>query len=56
MADLINDVINVFPDVSISFGEIQGELNTGDHDKGLLDVALTSGQLKTEEARIQLQL
>jgi hypothetical protein len=45
IADLISDIRNAFPDVSISFGEVQGELNAGGHDEGLDSVALNSEQL-----------
>jgi len=47
--DLLVDINSAFPGVSISFGEVQGELNTGIHDDGLGRVALTSEQLKPKK-------
>ena len=44
--NLLADIDNAFPGVSVAFGEVQSELNTGRHDSGLQEVALTSEQLK----------
>jgi hypothetical protein len=49
MADLLSDIRSAFPEVSISFGEVQGELNTGSHDEGLEGVALNSEQFKPKK-------
>jgi hypothetical protein len=49
MADLFDDIRSAFPGVSISFGEVQGELNTGSHDAALSSVGLTSEQLKPKK-------
>lgn len=49
MAGLLADIENAFPVVSISFGQVQGELNTGIHDGRLGEVALTADQLKPKK-------
>jgi hypothetical protein len=49
MTDLIGDIRNAFPGVSVAFGEVQGKLNTGGHDDGIDDVALSSEQLKPKK-------
>jgi hypothetical protein len=49
MTDLLADIENAFPVVSISFGQVQGELNTGIHDESLGEVALTAEQLKPKK-------
>lgn len=46
LAALYTDIEEAFPDVSISFGQVQGELNTGKHDPGLDQVGLSGDQLK----------
>jgi hypothetical protein len=49
MAGLLADIENAFPVVSISFGQVQGELNTRRHDERLEEVALTAEQLKPKK-------
>ncbi len=46
MQELVEDLWNAFPGVSVAFGEVQGALNTGDHDEGLRAVGLTQDQLR----------
>jgi hypothetical protein len=49
MAALLADIENAFPGVSMSFGQVQGKLNTGRHDEGLGEVGLTAEQLKPKK-------
>ncbi len=44
--ELLVDLSNAFPSVSVAFGEAQGALNTGDHDDGLSGIGLTSEQVE----------
>jgi hypothetical protein len=41
MKTLLVDIRNAFPGVSVSFGQVQDELNTARHDADLGEVALT---------------
>jgi hypothetical protein len=46
LRELYADIRNAFPGVSFSFGQVQAQLNTGDHDERISDVALAAGQLE----------
>jgi hypothetical protein len=54
--DLLAAIENAFPGVSVAFGEVQGELNTGKHDAGLEEVALTAEQFKPKLRGFRFQL
>jgi len=45
MRELLEHLRDAYPGVSIAFGQVQGELNTGNHDEGLDDVGLANKQL-----------
>jgi hypothetical protein len=45
MRELLEHLRDAYPGVSIAFGQVQGELNTGNHDEGLDDVGLAKDQL-----------
>jgi hypothetical protein len=49
MVALIGDIGNAFPGVSVSFGQVQGELNTDRHNEGLEGVALTAEQFNPKK-------
>lgn len=49
MTTLLADIDNAFPGVSVSFGQVQGELNTRRHDEGLEEAALTAEQFKPKK-------
>ncbi len=56
MAELLNDLNNAFPGVSVSFGEVQGELNTGDHDADLPGVALAAQQVEPKKRGLRFNI
>jgi hypothetical protein len=45
MQELLEHLRDAYPGVSMAFGEVQGELNTGNHDEGLDGVGLAKDQL-----------
>jgi hypothetical protein len=45
MRELLEQLWDAYPGVSIAFGEVQGELNTGNHDEHLDGVGLAKDQL-----------
>jgi hypothetical protein len=47
--ELLDDLSNAFPRVSVAFGEAQGALNTGNHDDGLSGAGLTAEQLEPKK-------
>ena len=49
MQEIFQDLWNAFPRVSVAFGEVQGALNTGNHDEDLSGIGLTSEQLEPKK-------
>jgi hypothetical protein len=49
MTVLLADIQNAFPGVSVSFGQIQGELNSGRQDQRLEAAALTAEQFSPKK-------
>lgn len=56
MTDLIVDIRSALPGASAAFGEVQGELNTGDHDEGIERVALSSEQLEPKKRGLRFNM